>query len=457
MTIFINRKSELKALQDWSKKEKTALITGRRRIGKSRLILEFIKHKKAVYLLAADKGKEYNLRKFSEQISREFNVPGLRFNDFEEMFEFFEETKLEIIVIDEFGYLIKAGVLGEFQRIIDSKLKTKKLILSGSFVSLIESRLLGYKSVLYGRIDLIKRILPLKFSHLFEWFPDLNMEDAVKLYSVSSGIPRYLEFFNAKNTEKEIKEKMFNPDILLFRDTKLLLAEELPEPTRFLLILESISFGKNKVSEISDYTKIKVNQLPYYLNVLKNLRLIKHEKPLFEKKRGVYCIADNYMTFWFKFISPFFEEIESGIKENAINKFEQNFNSFQGKVFEDICKEFLIENKLFYFTKIARWWHKSNEIDFVCVNEKTKQILFAECKWKNKVNAKKIVTELKQKSHNLKWQNKKRKESYTVFAKSFSKKIQEFEGKPVKCYDLKDLEKTLKKKQTKTFSNASLL
>lgn len=112
MKPLINRREELRALEEWYNKGRVALIFGRRRVGKTRLVLEFIKNKRAVYLLAADSTLEYNLAKFSEELSERFSVPGLRFRDFEELFRFIEGiSDVDIVVIDEFGYLVKAGAL----------------------------------------------------------------------------------------------------------------------------------------------------------------------------------------------------------------------------------------------------------------------------------------------------------------------------------------------------------
>jgi AAA+ ATPase superfamily predicted ATPase len=233
----------------------------------------------------------------------------------------------------------------------------------------------------------------------------------------------------------------------LFRDAKLLIEEELPEPTRYLLVLEAIAYGKTKLSEISNYTKISMNKLPYYLNVLRNLGFIVHEKPIFEKRKGIYKISDKYMNFWFRFISPFFEEIEAGLKENAINSFKKNFNTYLGNVFEDVCKEFIIEAKIFNFTKLGKWWHKDKEIDIVALNEHNKEILFCECKWQSKVNAEKLCKELAEKAQHVQWNNEKRKEYFAIFARSFSKRIEEFEGRKVFCFDLRDLEKSVEKKR----------
>ena len=101
------------------------------------------------------------------------------------------------------------------------------------------------------------------------------------------------------------------------------------------------------------------------------------------------------------------------------------------------------------FTKIGKWWHKDKEIDIVALNEQSKEILFAECKWQNKVNAKKICKELAEKSQYVQWHNEQRKESFAIFAKSFSKKITEFQGRKVYCFDLKDLEKMINTKKNK--------
>jgi Archaeal ATPase. len=120
MKPLIDRREELKALEEWYNKGRVALIFGRRRVGKTRLVLEFIKNKRAVYLLAADSTLEYNLAKFSEELSERFSVPGLRFRDFEELFRFIEGiSDVDIVVMDEFGYLVKAGALPQFQRIVD--------------------------------------------------------------------------------------------------------------------------------------------------------------------------------------------------------------------------------------------------------------------------------------------------------------------------------------------------
>ncbi len=78
--MFVNREAEMLKLEDWQ--SDVALIYGRRRVGKTRLLKEFIKDKNALYLLCADKGREYNLKNFSRMLSDKYDVPGLRFENF---------------------------------------------------------------------------------------------------------------------------------------------------------------------------------------------------------------------------------------------------------------------------------------------------------------------------------------------------------------------------------------
>ncbi|MGM0510514.1 MAG: ATP-binding protein [Thermoplasmatota archaeon] len=439
MTMFVNRREEIKKLEQWD--GDVALIFGRRRVGKTRLIKEFIKGKKALYLLCADKGSDYNLRNFSQMISEKYDTPGLRFDSFKEMFQFLVKQETEFICIDEFGYLVKSGIVPEFQEIIDEILN-QKLLLSGSNVSTMKSEITGYDSPTYGRMDLVKKINPLNFKDILEWFPNIDVEDAVKLYAVTGGVPRYLEFFRGEDVDEEIREKMFDPDLMLSRDTKLLLQEEMPEPTRYYLILEAIARGKNSLTEISNYSKIERNQLPYYLNNLRDLGFVKHEKPLLAKKRGIYKITDNYMRFWFRFISPFYEEIDSENLRNAKKNFDKEFNMYLGYIFEDICREIIRDTEMIDYTQMRRWWWKDKEIDIAAINEDSKEVFLGECKWKEQVDAEMIETKIKEKASHLRWNNKDRKENYMVFAKSFLKK-----SETSKCFDLEDLNMVLSNKK----------
>jgi AAA+ ATPase superfamily predicted ATPase len=423
MRPLVDRREELKALEEWFRRGRVAVIFGRRRVGKTRLVLEFIKDKKAIYLLAADSTLEYNLRKFSEELSERFSVPGLRFEDFEELFRLVESRRdVDLVVLDEFGYLVRAGALPQFQRVVDLVLKTKKLVLTGSTVSIIESKLLGYRSPLYGRVDLVKRLQPLRFHHLFEWFPNASLDGAIAVYGATGGVPRYLEFFS-ECTQEEVKRVMLNPDLLPFRDAKLIVEEELPEPHRYFQILETIANGRTRLSEISQITGLEPHKLPYYLGVLRDLGYVSYEKPLLGGKRGIYRVTELYFAFWFRFVYPFYEEIESGLRTHAEKYFEKNFNTYLGQVFEQVARELLLPR--IEHTKAGRWWKGDAEIDLVAIDEETAKAYFAEFKYSIDVDPETELNKLKKKTALFSWKKDTRKEEYIIVAKSFKKTIGE--------------------------------
>ncbi|MFA4646331.1 ATP-binding protein [Pyrococcus kukulkanii] len=409
---FVNRKEELEILEElWEKEGMTfVLVYGRRRVGKTRLLDEFSKGKDRIFIIFEDKPREYNFklisRKVSEFIGINVNIP-----DFPSLFSLLKRltNRRILIILDEFSYLIKkeGGILSELARAIEeNKDLNAMVVVSGSYVSLLKRELFRYSSPIYGRSDANIKVQPLKFKHLFEWF-DANAEELVKIYSVTGGTPKYLEFFKGDNTEEEIKNNFFNPSSFLFREAKALLSEELRELSVYLTILEAIARGNTRITQIANFCYMKENQIMPYLRTLSELGIIRKVVPLFGK-RGIYEISDNYFLFWSRFVSPYYEEIESNFPENAIEDFTRNFNSFLGKPFEGIAREFLIEANRkgvlpFQFTKLGRWWHKGEEIDIVALNERDRKALLVEVKWSDltKRRIKKILRELERKANLL--------------------------------------------------------
>ena len=435
---FVDREEELKALKSL---QTAAIIYGRRRVGKTALIKEFIKDRKAFYFLCQKNKIEAEFERFLNKFNRAFS----RYIEAKNFEEFFESIKKEemIIVLDEFSYWVEKnpGIPSLFQYIIDEILREGKIkiIFCGSLISTMESQL-SYKNPLYGRIKLKIKLEPLKFKFLKEFLPKYSLEDLIKVYSCVGGIPAYLQEFDKDLSVYENLDRLFfNKFGFLYEDAERLLKDELREPEIYFRIIESIASGETTLGKISSKAFVSITDLPKYLRTLKKMRIVKEERSVLGKNK-VIRIVDNYFRFWIKFVHPFREEIELGIFSFP----EEKFNTYLGEVFEEVCKEFLIETRFFPFTKIGKWWHKDKEIDLVGLNERTKEILFSECKWKDRVSPKKILEELVEKSQYVQWHNKERKESFAIFAKSFSKRIDEFEGKKVYCFDLKDLERLLK-------------
>lgn len=454
---FINREQELKSLNEFNKRREPQLfvIYGRRRVGKTELIKEFIKNKPHIYFLADDRKDKFNIEDLQSKMADFLNdslFKKAKILDWVELFSEFRRkiSKRVILVIDEFPYLIKANksIPSIFQKIWDELLSDSPiyLILCGSSIAMMEKDVLFYGSPLYGRRTGQWKVEPLSFKEIHKFFPKYNVNELIELYSVLDTIPLYLQKFDTgESVSKNIIKKLLRKGEFLYQEAEILLKEELREPGNYFMILKAVSFGNSKFGDIANYTGLDKTMVSKYLDTLLKLHIITKEFPITSKKERtretLYRFEDNYFHFWFRFIYPFRSLIEEGKGNLLLKQIRSDFNSHVSFVFENVSKQFLSEKGIFAYQKIGRWWGKGKEIDIVALNEKTKEILFVECKWKDKVNANKIMSNLKEKAKHVKWNNKKRKEIYCIIAKSFKEKIKESD---LILFDLEDLGKVFK-------------
>lgn len=456
LPLFVNRKKELEYLEQIYSKNRFSLVVlfGRRRVGKTELIKKFIENKDSAYILATDESTEENIKEFKSHFAKITKKDYfLSINEsFNGLFKHLADEikdKKTVIVIDEFPFLLNLnpGFLSTFQKIIDESLKDTKimLILSGSSMSIMENDVLGYKSPIYGRQTNSWKVTPFQFSHVYEWISDFDK--SIEAYFTFGNIPYYLSFFDKKkNIVENIKDSMLTKGMELYDEPLTLLRQEFKESRTYRHILKYISLGYRTSGKLCSATGIDKSNLTKYLSTLEETHIIKHILPLGMTRKGIYEIEDPFFKFWFRFVYANRDSLEIGRYDDILNLIRKEKDAYFGQCFERLIIELLfayVFDELKTYKTIERWWHKDKEIDVVALNESTKEILFGECKWQNNVDAKKIIYELAQKSPFVDWHNEERIESYALFAKSFSKRISDFEGKKVFCFDLKDIENAL--------------
>ncbi|MEK6981934.1 MAG: ATP-binding protein [Candidatus Micrarchaeota archaeon] len=444
--MFINREKEKAQINNLITKKgfEFAVFYGRRRVGKTRLILECIREKKHIYYLAVEKD---NIRYFVSKVSQTFPEVKNFKEDWEVIIDFLKD-KIDILVIDEFQNLAKEdkNLLSIFQRIVDTSLKNSnlKFFVLGSSISLISSYVLSEPSPLYGRKTFSSKIIPLEFFHLSEFFPKSDFIELACIYGFADGMPYYLEKIKTpfwQWLDKELKFPTFVKDELNF-----MIKYEFEEVGTYKLILEAIANGKATTGEIKDFAKLQRTDVSFYLSKLLETEFIERRVPLTEREKsklGRYFIKDQFIAFWFKFIQPNLSSIEEGIFSSK--NIEKQYPQYMGFVFEKICKQLLvkmIKENQFTYDKIGNWWHKDVEIDLIAINEEEKEALFIECKWEDDVNAQSILELLKEKTKHFEWNNKVRKEKFAIFARSFKNK--EGIGEDVLLFDIEDMGKRLK-------------
>jgi AAA+ ATPase superfamily predicted ATPase len=432
---FINRLSELAFLNEkWlDKKAQLIVLWGKRRVGKTELVKQFIKDKPHVYFLSESTNEKEQLLRFSQGIGRFFNEPLLEtrgFATWEESFRYIKAKKQRfVLVIDEFPYLVwsNPAISSLYQKAWDEYWSAGKiyLILLGSSIAMMENEVLGYRAPLYGRRTGQWRVDPITFAATGEFRKEKPFTDRMSHFAVAGGIPAYwLCFDPRKNFSENVKLHVLKKGEMLYDEVTFILLEELREPRYYFALLQAIAQGKRKLSEIVNATGIAQQSANKYLGVLCDLKIVERELPVTEEKplkskRGLYRINDIFFQFWFKFVFTQRAELEMGHVEEVIHSINKQLPQHLSGVYEEVSQEtVLLHQDLFFpFSALGRWWDRDEEIDIVAVNKQEDSILFGEAKWSTKPVGTDIYEALKEKAKKVQWGSAKRKEYYCLFSK----------------------------------------
>ena len=440
--MIIGRERELKSLNEryQSGKFQFLPIYGRRRVGKTTLIKEFIKDKKAIFFTASESGKNHNLRNLSSAIY-EFvsgTVAELSYGSFEAAFDvILEASKKEklVFVIDEYPYLAQSykAISSILQIYIDHKFKETDLfiILCGSSMSFMEYQVLGYKSPLFGRRTGQLRIEPFGFYESIGFHEGFAPEAKAVVYGITGGIPKYLEMISDKHTlEQNIISNFLTADSMLFEEPANLLKQELREPQRYNDIITAIARGSSRMNEIvtkvgmDGFDSSKCNK---YLASLISLGIVKKEQPALSAagRKSIYRLKDGMFRFWYRFIPQNMTRIQLGLGEAVFKHILPQIPAYMGEVFEDICKQWLWRGNIagslpFRFQDCGRWWganplrKEEQEIDLLAYCPDRRRALFCEAKWTNDKIDSRVLDDLVAKSEMFAFEEK----HYVLFSKS---------------------------------------
>lgn len=405
--MFVGREKELQDLNRLYETDKFQLsvIYGRRRVGKTALINEFVKNKDIIFFTGLETNARQNLENFSKSIFNYTSGFGTApvFQNFQEAIEYVFELSKEkkiVLVIDEYPYVAKSykGFASILQVLIDKYKDSSRLflILCGSSMSFMEEQVLGYKSPLYGRRTAQFKILPFDFFESRRYFKNFSDVDMALIYGIVGGTPQYLLQMNdSLLVEENIKNTFLNTTSYLFEEPNNLLKQEVREPAIYNAIITAIATGSTRLSEISSKVGEETSACSSYLKNLISLGIIKKETPITEKssKKTIYTIADNMFRFWYRFVPANMSIIQNGMTELAYKNISENISTYMGAIFEEICKQYIWQlNKqgkaAVTFMDLGRWWggdpeSKSEaEIDILAIGDKDCAI-FCECKWTN--------------------------------------------------------------------------
>ena len=404
---FIGRTSELATLNaELERGSGFVVIYGRRRVGKTTLIKEFIKDKRAFYFLATTESEAQSMKRFAGVLSRTTKKPMLSkvtFTDWLDLFQVVADDhpdEKKVLVIDEFPYLVKTNP--DFPSILqnawDEVLKDHNvmLILCGSLISMMKKHALAYDSPLYGRRTAQIRLMPLQFTDVYE-AQNLSFEQAVEQYAITGGVPKYMEFFQSDEPlVEQIRRVVLSKNGFLYEEPDFLLNEEVQTPINYFSVLKAISDGNHKLSKIGMTMEQDTSAITPYLKTLIDLGFVIKNVPITEKnpersRKSLYYVSDNFIRFWFRYVYPFKGELELDNQQIVLDEmgkdFKQKFVAFAYEsicrnIFAELCRKGQID---FAPSRIGSYWRNDNEgdteIDVAAVDHQHKRLFLGECKY----------------------------------------------------------------------------
>jgi hypothetical protein len=454
---FIDRKSELDELNNLYKLSQNKLfvvtVYGLRRVGKTRLLLEFLKEHGIYFFVNRNKTSDDLLLEFQDILKAKKVLGELEvLPSWDKFFEICTTRELPPIVFDEFqNFLdVNPSILGTLQKHIDLHESNPGLIvLAGSLIGLMKKMFQQSKEPLYGRIKRGYKINPLSLSSCFEIGQELNLEkpELLKLYFLFGGYPKYyvaVEDFDLKGKAAlEIVDYLFlSKSAPLEEEVNTILSQEFGGRSGiYYSILEAIAIGNNRLSSIAGYLNVPSTSITRQMGELKdNFELIDTEMP-YSGKRGIYVIKHPLLEFWFSQIYKNFSDYASR-NPQFISKFKENLNCYYGKAFERAAREFLV-TKLDLFKAHKQWGKiphatKGNdtyEIDLIGTSEKASYAF--EFRWQelDYTDSLKILDQLTAKAKFV--QKLPPNIQYGIIAKNIDQK-DKLKAKKYLAYDLDD-------------------
>jgi AAA+ ATPase superfamily predicted ATPase len=404
---FVDRREELGRLDRVAASEEGGLVVvyGRRRVGKTRLLLEWAKKHAGLYTVADQSVAELQRRYFAEALGE--RLPGFAEVEYRDWRSLLSRAAREAqlagwpgpLIFDELPYLVLASpeLPSVLQRWIDHEARTARLkvAIAGSSQRMMQGFVLSGDAPLFGRAREILEIQPLPPVHLRAVFDVPGGARWVELYTAWGGIPRYWELAQETGGDvpSQIDRLVLDPLGPLHREPDRLLLEEVPSALETRPLLDAIGAGAHRVSEIAGRLGRPATSMARPLERLLGLGLVRRELPFGEdekgSKRGLYKIADPFFRLWFRVVAPYRAQLASGTPAARRQLLARFWDSLCAQGWEDLCRQQVARlaaesavGQLGPWSPGSRWWHGAQpEWDLVSDSLDGRWVLLGEAKW----------------------------------------------------------------------------
>jgi uncharacterized protein len=403
---FLDRQEEMSRLERLTQAGGLAVIWGRRRIGKSRLLLEWCKRHDGLYTVADQSAAPIQRRYFAAALATRF--PGFDQVEYPDWRSLLARLAAEAthrqwdgpLIIDEFPNLVAASpeLPSILQAWTDNEAKAARLAvaLAGSSQRMMQGLVMEATEPLYGRAAEAFHLRPLPAGYLNEALRLTDSRHAVQAYTVWGGVPRYWELMSDldMSIDTAVDHLVLNPLGILHEEPERLLLEELPPAVTLRPILDAIGLGAHRVSEIAARIGEPATSMHRPLRRLKELGLIRREIPFgtpsASAKRSLYKIADPFCRLWFRVVAPNRGFLANAPAKARIKLWGQAKPRLMAAAWEELSRDWVASGAMHHPTlgkngdwePARRFWHGNGpEWDVVSQTLDKRCMLLGEAKW----------------------------------------------------------------------------
>jgi AAA+ ATPase superfamily predicted ATPase len=352
--LFVDRTDELSRL-DQLDGGGLAVVWGRRRVGKTRLLLEWCRREAGVYTVADQSTPATQRAYFARAVAS--LLPGfdeVTYPSWERLLSRLASDAAARritgpIVIDELPYLVASSpeLPSVLQRWIDHDAKAARLrvAIAGSSQRMMQGFVLSHAAPLFGRAKVVVDLRPLAPAYLATAFGKLSEIALVEHWAAWGGVPRYWELATARRgtARDRLIDLALDPLGALFSEPDRLLLEETPPAIEVRPILHAIGAGAHRVSEIGGRLGRAATSLGRPLDRLLGMGLIRRDVPFGEPPRGgkrsQYSIDDPFLRMWFRVVAPNRAALVAGNDRTREAILDEHWDDLVGHAWEDICRD----------------------------------------------------------------------------------------------------------------------
>ena len=394
---MIGRRTELGSLIDRYNSGRFEMVPvfGRRRVGKTTLLKEFIKGRRGVYFSATRGSLDINTSRLASKVLGTSVPVRMSIDDlFREIKERSRDERY-VLIIDEYPNLVRKDdhFTDALQEFIDDVENDSKLflILCGSSMSIMKHQVLSSQSPIYGRRTGQLEVRPMDVWDSMEMLRGFSEEDMLRIYGMVGGIPLYLKMFDPANSLEENVRRLFFEESSFFRNEhEFVLMEEFDNPYTYYTVIEALASGYTKVSDIASYCSLDDSTVHKYLSSLLATSFVERLTPVDnpDGKHVLYRLADRFLRFQFSRVLPVVDYYDPDHPEQTLGQMMSMMDTDMGPVFEEVCGQHL---QRMHRGKLGKWWgadpinRRQEEIDLILVTKENDRTVgwFAECKYRN--------------------------------------------------------------------------